>query len=584
MVRKTSLVINMAEFRIKGLGVSRGIRIGKAYIYKKQIKKSSINDNIVIDVSKELFRLESAIKATYKELEMIIEGINDSLNSVEIDILRVQQAFLQDPYFYPEIVKKITEKKFSAEKAVIEVTEYFFNLFNDLNDEYMRERASDIRDIGDRIINNINGGNDSKLANIEKGVILISEELKPSEVVQIDKEYIQGFITYKGGKTSHTAILARTLEIPAIMGFGDNLNKINNGDILIIDGNSGECIVNPNIETVEHLTEFMKLEMEEEKLIREYTLMCAKTIDGHEIEVAANIGNLNDARTAISKGINGVGLYRTEILFMNSDSLPTEDEQYQAYKEIVELMDNKPIIFRTLDIGGDKEIPFLELPKEDNPFLGYRAIRLTLNHKDLLVTQLRAIFKASAYGKIKIMFPMISNLQEWRLAKGILEEVKEQLRIEGSLFDENIEVGIMVEIPSTAVLAEHFAKEVDFFSIGTNDLVQYTLAVDRMNEQVAYLYDYFNPAVLRLIKYTVEAAHNEGKWVGMCGDMAGDPIATPLLIGLGLDELSMDIGSLLRIKRLIANLKYNSCKELSENIMRLTTVEEIKIKLMEYRK
>lgn len=574
----------MAEFRIKGLGVSRGIRIGKAYIYKKQIKKSPINDNILIDVSKELYILESAIKATYNELEMIIEGVNNSLNSVEIDILRVQQAFLQDPYFYPEIVKKITEEKFSAEKAVIEVTEYFFNLFNDLNDEYMRERASDIRDIGDRIINNINGGDDSKLANIEKGVILISEELKPSEVVQIDKEYIQGFITYKGGKTSHTAILARTLEIPAIMGFGDNLNKINNGDILIIDGNSGECIVNPNIETVEHYTEFMKLEMEEEKLIREYTLMCAKTIDGHEIEVAANIGNLNDARTAISKGIDGVGLYRTEILFMNSDSLPTEDEQYQAYKEIVELMDNKPVIFRTLDIGGDKEIPFLELPKEDNPFLGYRAIRLTLNHKDLLVTQLRAIFKASAYGKISIMFPMISNLQEWRLAKGVLEEVKEQLRIEGSLFDENIEVGIMVEIPSTAVLAEHFAKEVDFFSIGTNDLVQYTLAVDRMNEQVAYLYDYFNPAVLRLIKYTVEAAHDEGKWVGMCGDMAGDPIATPLLIGLGLDELSMDMGSILRIKRLIANLKYDSCKELSENIMRLTTVEEVKVKLMEYRK
>lgn len=572
----------MAEFRIKGLGVSRGIRIGMAYVHKTQINKSSINSNVAIDISRELLRLESAITATDKELETIIESLKDALGSVEIDILRIQQAFLRDPSFYPEIVQKITEEKLAAEKAVLEVTEYFFNLFTNLNDEYMQERASDIRDIGDRLVSNITGENESKLTTIEKGIILIAEELKPSEVVQIDKEHIQGFITYKGGKTSHTAILARTLEIPAIMGLGDNLNKISDGDMLIIDGQSGECIVNPDFETVNLYSELMKLEAEEEELIREYRLISAKTIDDRKIEIAANIGGFNDARTAIGKGIDGVGLYRTEILFMNSSSLPTEAEQYQVYKEIVELMNSKPIIFRTLDIGGDKELPFLKLPKEDNPFLGYRAIRLTLNHKELLITQMRAILKASAFGKVKIMFPMISNLQEWRQAKGVLEEVKEQLRIEGSLFDENIEVGMMVEIPSAAILAENFAKEVDFFSIGTNDLVQYTLAVDRMNEQVAYLYDYFNPAVIRLIKYTVEAAHNEGKRVSMCGDMAGDPLAAPLLIGLGLDELSMDTGSILRIKRLIASMKYGSCKELAEDIMGKTTVEEVKAILQEF--
>lgn len=573
----------MSEIRVNGIGLSNGIRIGQAFLSMQKPNEVNFANKAEIDVSAEIQRFENAKKQAYLELELLKNNVKDTLEESKTDILGVQQAFLDDPAFYPEIIHKIKHENYNAIQAVTKVVEYYYNLFTDIKDDYLKERAIDIKDLGIRL-NNILAGISSRINEIDHEVILVCEDLTPSELLQLDKEYLQGFVTSTGGKTSHTAILARALEIPAITGLGEYIGKIKDGDLLIIDGSEGKCIINPETKTIEQYKKQLDMEKEEIQLLSQYQYKKAQTKDGRSISVAANVGNTEEALIALNKGAEEIGLYRTELLFMNSKQMPTEDEQFIAYREMVELFAGKSVIIRTIDIGGDKEIPYLPFPKEANPFLGYRAIRYSLVHQDLFITQLRALLKASNYGDLKIMFPMISSLQEWRMAKSLFEEAQTQLREEGVPFKENIELGIMVEVPSTALLAEHFVKEVDFFSIGTNDLVQYTLAVDRMNENVAHLYDYFNPAVLQLIERVISISHKSGKWTGMCGAMAGDPLAIPILVGLGLDEWSMDASSINRIKHYLSKVDSNDCKVLTDKIMQLGTTEEVRAILNDFYK
>lgn len=497
--------------------------------------------------------------------------------------MRVQQSFLDDPSFYPEMEKKVIKEKYSAEYAVNKIVEQFVIVFEGMKNEYMRQRAADIKDLGNRLLAGIRGKKELQLSDVKEEVVLVADDLTPSDTVQLDKNFILGFITRIGGKTSHTAILARSLDIPAIVGIGQEIENINNGDFLIIDGSSGICLVNPHTATIDEYKARLNREQTERDMLAGYIFEPAVTQDGHRIEIAANIGAISEAKVALEKGAESIGLYRTEFLFLNEREMPDEGKQFQAYKEVAETFGPKPVIVRTLDIGGDKELPYLPLPKEMNPFLGYRAVRIGLDRKEILVAQLRAILRASVYGNFKIMFPMISSLEEWRQVKSIYQEVRDMLNGEGLAFDEKIEIGIMVEIPSAAILAEQFANEVDFFSIGTNDLVQYTLAVDRLNEKVAYLYDYFHPAVLQLIKRVIDAAHEKGKWVGMCGGMAGDPLAAPLLVGMGLDEWSMSSGSIKKMKYIISTIKYKECRELVKEILSLDTTTGIRQRLEEFR-
>ncbi|GAW92122.1 phosphoenolpyruvate--protein phosphotransferase [Calderihabitans maritimus] len=576
----------MAAITIRGTGVSEGIRLGKAFLYQPFISQGkSVRDTISEEeINDEVHRLQLAKEKSYRELDELIERTRAELGKDKAAILMAQQAFLNDPSFCPEMEKLIRQRRYSAEKAVNEVVEQFAAIFEGMNDEYFRERAADVRDVGKRLVLHLQGKKGTALSGIKEEVILVADDLAPSDTVQLNKKYVLGFVTRVGGKTSHTAILSRSLGIPAVVGVGKNIEQINDGDFIIIDGSTGECIVNPNDRLIEEYEAKRQREEEALRKLEQFTFKPAITADGFRVEIAANIGTPAEAKPALEHGAEGIGLYRTEFLFMNETEMPSEEKQYEAYKQVVSAMKGKPVIIRTLDIGGDKELPYLSLPKEMNPFLGYRAIRLSLDQSELLVTQLRAILRASAYGKVKIMFPMISSLEEWRQAKAILEEVKDQLMKEGVKFDPSVEVGIMVEVPSTAILADKFAKEVDFFSIGTNDLVQYTVAVDRMNEKISYLYDHLHPAVIRLVKQVIEASHREGKWTGMCGGMAGDPLAAPLLVGLGLDEWSMVAGSIKKVKQVISQINRKECIKLVEEILELTTTEEVRSKLEEFQK
>lgn len=574
----------MTETIVKGIGVSDGIRFGKALLYTPfSLQDESIEEFVSTEeVKNEINRLSLAKEKSLLELDDLIEQTKQSLGEEKAVILTGQQSFLADPVFYPEIEKLINNHLYSAEKAVKQVVDHFVSLFEGMANEYLRERSADIRDVGRRLLSHLQEKKDVQLSNLVKEeVILVADDLTPSDTVQLDKKFVLGFVTRVGGKTSHTAILSRSLGIAAVVGAGDGLASIQNGDFLIIDGSSGLCIINPNTQTTQEYKTNREKELEQHQFLQDFAFKPALTADGFQVEIAANIGTAMEAKPALANGAEGIGLYRTEFLFMNADRMPDEEEQYRAYKEVAEIMGDKPVIIRTLDIGGDKELPYLSLPKEMNPFLGYRAIRLCLDNRELFITQLRAILRASAYGKIKIMFPMISGLDEWKQAKAIYEEVRFDLKKEGIPFDEFLQLGIMVEIPSTALLADLFAKEVDFFSIGTNDLVQYSLAADRMNEKVAYLYDHFHPAVLRLIKGVIEASHKEGKWVGMCGGMAGDPLAAPLLIGFGLDEWSMDIGSVKKVKHVISRVDRQKCRNLVNELLQLDNAEKIRKRLEE---
>ncbi|WP_010500838.1 phosphoenolpyruvate--protein phosphotransferase [Paenibacillus elgii] len=576
----------MREQRISGIGVSEGVRIGSALRYSPgaaagmEPERESIGPD---EVASETARLRQAKEACAAELQAMVERTKRTLGEDKAGIIGGQLRFLDDPKFYPAMERKVAELHISATRAVREVTEFYAARLENMANEYMRERAADIRDIGGRLLSSLRGGTQVRLSELREPVILVADDLAPSDTVQLDPRVVLAFVTRVGGKTSHTAILARSLGIPAVVGAGDALDAVRDGETLVVDGGAGSCVRNPEDAYLRQAAELQERARALRDELEAFRSRPAVTADGRRVELAANIGTVPEAEAAAEAGADGIGLYRTEFLFMGASRLPDEEAQYAAYRRVAEAMAGQPVIIRTLDIGGDKELPALELPKEANPFLGYRAIRIGLDRPELLRTQLRAILRASAHGWVKIMFPMISSMDEWRKARGAAHEAMEELRREGVDFDRNIELGIMVEVPSTAVMADSFAREVDFFSIGTNDLVQYTLAVDRMNEKVAELYDYFHPAVLELIRRVIEAAHRHGKWSGMCGGMAGDPLAAPLLLGLGLDEWSMEAGALPKLKRALAQLNAATCRERAQQWLQLATAAEVRSELERFR-
>ena len=568
--------------KLKGIAASQGISFAKAYVFVEP--DLTVKEVKIEDVAAEIKRFEDAIEASKKELTIIKENALASLGADKAAVFEAHLLILDDPEFMGTVKTDIESKVINAEYAFKETSDMFISMFEAMDNEYMKERAADIRDVSKRILAHLLGVDLPNPSLIDEEVIVIAEDLTPSDTAQLNKKYVKGFATNIGGRTSHSAIMARSLEIPAVVGTSSITEDVKNGDILILDGLDGVVLVNPDeATTAEYKEKHAKFEAQKAewaKLVTEKSV----TKDGHEVILAANIGTPADLEGVKNNGGEAVGLYRTEFLYMGRDQLPTEDEQFEAYKAVLEGMGDKPVVVRTLDIGGDKELPYLDLPKEMNPFLGFRAIRLCLEEKDLFRTQLRALLRGSVYGKLCVMFPMIATVQEFRAAKALFLEEKEKLVAEGVAVSNDIELGIMVEIPSTAVIADIFAKEVDFFSIGTNDLIQYTMAADRMSEKVSYLYQPYNPAILRLVKNVIEASHKEGKWTGMCGEMAGDSLAIPLLLGMGLDEFSMSATSILQARSQIKNLSLEKMKELVDKAIMCSTTEEVLALVEEYTK
>lgn len=560
---------------MKGISASNGIAIGKAFILK--IGDIEIIKETIKDGEEENQRFITALEKGKKQLSKIMKDAKEKLGEEKSKIFEAHLFMLDDPEFTGQVSEKILKQKINAEYALKSTSEELVAIFEQIEDDYMRERVADIKDVTNRILRILTGNEGISISEIEEESILIGYDLTPSDTAQIDKNKILGFATEIGGVTSHSAIIARSIGIPSVLGVGKEIKEIKNGELIILDGNKGLIITNPDDEKINLYKKQIEGEKKLQKILGKYKNIEVITLDGRKVEVASNIGSIEDSENALKNGAEGIGLFRTEFLYMASSELPEEEFQYNAYKEVLEKMGGKPVIIRTLDIGGDKKLSYLTIDEEMNPFLGYRAIRLCLHRKDIFKTQLRALLRASYYGNLKIMFPMIANLQELREAKSILEECKEELRKESIAFNENIKVGIMVEIPSAAIMSDVLAKEVDFFSIGTNDLIQYTIAVDRMNEKVSYLYDFFNPAVLRLINNVIVNGHKEGKFVGMCGEMAGKKELIPLLLGMGLDEFSMSASSILKAKKLITELNYEDCKKIVSKVMEMKTAEEIKV-------
>jgi len=531
----------------KGIAVSFGYAVGKVLI--KESQEIVLDQHQISDVEAEKNKLMAAISVSVSQLEKLKEKTEKEMGEDKAEIFAAHIMLAEDPVYISE-VDELIDNKLNAEMAVSKITAKYLELFSAMEDEYMRERAADLKDVCKRIILNLSG----KMKEADDygyDTVIVAHDLTPSDTAELDKEKVIAFLTDIGGKTSHTAIMAKTLEIPAIVGLQDISKTVKNGDLIIVDGVKGEVIINPDSDKVYEYKikkeEFLK-EKEELKKLKDLKVYGK---DGRRIEIAGNIGSPADITKVIENGGEAVGLFRTEFLYMNSSKFPTEEEQFNAYKSVVEKMGEKPVVIRTLDIGGDKELSYLDIEKEMNPFLGYRAIRLCLDRKDIFKVQLRALLRASAYGNLRIMFPMISGKEEILQAKEVLAECMKELKAEGIPFDEKLQVGIMVEIPAAAINSEELADYVDFFSIGTNDLIQYTLAVDRLNQKVSYLYNPFHPAVLKLIKMTIDAAHSKGKWCGMCGEMAGDPDAVPVLVSYGIDELSMSAASILKAKKII---------------------------------
>ncbi len=558
---------------IQGIAASSGIAIAKAF--RLENPELTVEKKSVTEVEAEVARLEAALETSKSELEIIREHARKELGDDKAEIFEAHLLVLSDPELINPIKDKITNENVNAEHALDEVAAMFINMFESMDNEYMKERAADIRDVTKRVLAHLLGVNVSNPSLISEEVVIIAEDLTPSDTAQLNRKFVKGFTTDIGGRTSHSAIMARSMEIPAVVGTKTVMEDIQNGVLVIVDGLDGEVIVDPSEETVrayeKKAAEYAEQKAEWAKLVNEKTV----SADDHHVELAANIGTPEDVKGVLENGGEGVGLYRTEFLYMGREELPTEEEQFTSYKTVLERMEGKPVVVRTLDIGGDKELPYLNLPKEMNPFLGFRAIRLCLEMQDMFRTQLRALLRASVYGNLKIMFPMIATVDEFRQAKAILLEEKAKLQQEGVQVSEDIEVGMMVEIPSSAVIADLFAKEVDFFSIGTNDLIQYTLAADRMNERVSYLYQPYNPAILRLVNMVIKAAHKEGKWVGMCGEMAGDEIAIPILLGLGLDEFSMSATSILKARSQIRQLSKADIEPHLDTILSMSSTEEV---------
>ncbi|WP_371970250.1 phosphoenolpyruvate--protein phosphotransferase [Enterococcus faecium] len=569
---------------LKGIAASDGVAVAKAYLLVQP--DLTFSKATVEDTAAEEARLDAALSKSTEELQQIREKAAQSLGEAEAQVFDAHLMVLSDPEMVGQIKQNIKDNSVNAESALKEVTDMYIGMFEAMEDNaYMQERAADIRDVAKRILAHLLGVTLPNPSMINEEVVVVAHDLTPSDTAQLDRNFVKAFVTDIGGRTSHSAIMARSLEIPAIVGTKEITAKVKEGDILAVNGIEGDVIIDP---TDEQKAEFEKAgadyaaqKAEWEKLKNAETV----TADGKHFELAANIGTPKDLVGVHNNGGEAVGLYRTEFLYMDSPDFPTEDDQYEAYKAVLEGMEGKPVVVRTMDIGGDKELPYLQLPHEMNPFLGYRALRISLSEQgdEMFRTQMRALLRASVHGNLRIMFPMVATLKEFRAAKAIFEEEKQKLISEGKEVSDTIQVGIMIEIPAAAVLADKFAKEVDFFSVGTNDLIQYTMAADRMNERVSYLYQPYNPSILRLIKNVIDAAHAEGKWAGMCGEMAGDQTAVPLLVGMGLDEFSMSATSILKTRSLMKRLDTAKMAELADRALKeCDTMEEVVELVHEY--
>lgn len=561
--------------RVEGVAGSSGIAIGTAYVYQNDdihITKRIISSS---DAEFEIQKVKQALCDSRSQIECIREKALQKVGKEQAKIFDAHLMILEDHSFLEEIAAAIKNKNLSAAAAIEQVVAQYAAMFAAMDDEYMRERETDIKDIGDRVLRNLLGLPPRGFDHLMEEVIIVAHDLTPSDTVLLDKRYVKGFATDIGGRTSHAAIIARTLEIPAVLGLKDITSRLNTGDRIVLDGNTGEIIIDPDAMQLDKYQKKQKKFSDCQAELKKAAALPAVTRDGKRVEIAANIGAPQDIDIAVEYGADGVGLYRTEFLYLGREQLPTEEEQFRAYKAVAEKLGQKPLIIRTLDIGGDKELACMRLPQELNPFLGYRAIRICLDEIDVFKTQLRAILRASVYGNILIMYPMISGVNEVRKANAILAEVKRELYQAMIPFDENVKVGVMIEVPSAAITADAIIKEVDFFSIGTNDLCQYTLAVDRMNEKIADLYQPLHPAVLRLIKNAIDASHRHGKFTGMCGELAGDPLAAAILLGLGLDEFSMSASSMPRVKKIIRGLSYETAREIADTVLSMETAAEI---------
>ena len=560
---------------VTGIAASPGVVFGKALVLKEEPIVLNTQKISADQIDAEVAKFYAGREKTAAQLNSIHEKALRTLGAEKAAIFEGHLMILEDEELEEEILAYLKENLVTADVATNKIIDQQVAVLSEIDDEYLKERAGDIRDIGNRLLRNILGMHIVDLGDIQEESILVAYDLTPSETAQLNLDKVLGFITDIGGRTSHTSIMARSLELPAIVGTNDITTHVKTGDLVILDAISNQIHINPSE------TEIAAFKAQQEKLAAEKAELAklkelpAETLDGHRIEVAGNIGTIRDVDGVLRNGGESVGLYRTEFLFMDRASLPGEEEQFEAYKEIVEAMEGKQVVLRTMDIGGDKELPYLDLPKEMNPFLGWRAVRIGLTRREILDTQLRAVLRASAFGKLAVMFPMIISVEEIRELKSIVATLKEQLRSEGKAFDENLQLGVMVETPSAAVNARHLAKEVDFFSIGTNDLTQYTLAVDRGNEIIAHLYNPLTPSVLNLIKQVIDASHAEGKWTGMCGELAGDVRATALLLGMGLDEFSMSGISVPHVKKLARSINYADAKALADTALAQPTAADI---------
>jgi phosphotransferase system enzyme I (PtsI) len=561
---------------IIGIAASPGISIGTAYVLgRNEIVPTGILLEKEGDAATEIEKFDNAVEASVKEVEALKNDDSLTLRDEEIEILETHIEFLTDPQIREDVLKKISTDRKNVIDAVIEVIHATVTVFKTMDDQYMNDRAADIQDIGNRILKNLHKAPGKVRQTFPFHTIIIANDISPSDAITIDIERVIGFATWAGGKTSHTAILAKSKSIPAVLGCGDALNNIKNNDVIIIDGTNGVVIRNPPADCLSAYTLKKEAYDQENNFLRSLKTKACRTSDGIEITLRANISNARDMEESLEYGAEGAGLFRTELLFMNRNSFPSEDEQFEFYKNVALKSKGKPVVARTIDIGGDKPLEYFNFPKEENPFLGYRAIRICLDRSDIFVMQLKAILRASVFGNFKIMFPMISNIQELRLAKEILKETKKELRKNNIAFASDVQVGIMIEVPSAAITADLLAKEVDFFSIGTNDLCQYTLAVDRGNEKIKDLYTPYHPAVLRLIRYIIEQADKHNISVSMCGELASDPQATLLLAGMGLKEFSMSAASIPAIKNILINNSYANAKEVCEKVMAMDNSKSI---------
>lgn len=560
---------------LKGIAASSGIAIGPVYIIGRDDFEVSRRPIVESEVASEIVRFEESLIQTRQELIQLQRKIAQEFNQEQAQIFDAHLLVLEDRMLIEEVISRVKREKCCVEYVFQEVLKKYVSVFSRMEDEYLRERIADINDVGKRVLRALCGRKKRSLADFEQKVLVVAHDLSPSDTAAMHRKNVLGFITDIGGKTSHTAIMAKSFEIPAVVGVEVATSKISEGDIIIIDGTAGIIVINPDEKTIARYKEAEEKILAKDKVFVSLKELPAETRDGRRVELVANIELPEEIPFLLEHGAGGIGLYRTEYFYMNRKDLPSEDEHYEAYKLVAQTMQPHPVIIRTLDLGGDKFISQLQVPRDMVPFLGWRAIRFCLARPDIFKVQLRAILRASVHGKLKVMYPMISGVEEMRQANRMLEDVKEELRVKGLPFEKNIEVGAMIEVPSAAITADLIAKEADFFSIGTNDLIQYSLAVDRTNEKVAYLYEPAHPAVLRLIKKIIDDAHKSKIWVGMCGEMSGDPMFALILLGMGLDEFSMPSKMILQIKQLVRSVTIKQAQAISEDALNFTTAREV---------